>query len=78
MSSEIFHFVHYDEVTEFFDRLQLREKFDAENIKCHFCHTVITVQNFKGATRYGGELIFVCDQPECYESFWTPVDSENI
>ena len=78
MSGEIFHFVHADEVRGFFDRLQLREKFDAGNIECNFCHTVITVRNFKGATRYRGELIFVCDRPGCYESFWAPVDSENV
>lgn len=65
MVKEIIQAVHPLDVASFFEGLNLGGAFDAGHIRCHKCGDVITIDNFKAATRHGGELLFACTKQEC-------------
>ena len=70
-ASSSFHFVHPDEVSDFFHQIGLHEEFLKGEIYCNFCEEIIGAENFKAVTRCRGQLIFVCDKSTCYEDFLT-------
>ena len=62
---ELIGLVHYDEVTNFFERLAYIDKLNAGDLRCHTCNAVITLENFKGIFKKDGELYFMCREMEC-------------
>jgi hypothetical protein len=65
MVKEIVQAVHPVDVRSFFEGLNLAGNLDARRISCHRCGDVITVDNFRAATRQNGKLMFACNKDEC-------------
>lgn len=66
---EVIKAIHCDEIEELFQKLGILGRLINGELKCHVCGGVITKQNFRALSKKSDELIFCCDNDDCYEKF---------
>ncbi len=62
---KILNAIHERDIDTLLKKLNLKEDFDNEKIKCKFCNTVINKKNIYSLFPESGNIKFVCDKPEC-------------
>lgn len=65
---EIIKAIHYREVKDFLDAILKNEKLKS-SIVCHNCGVNITPMNFRAIVKKSENLIFCCDNQDCYMKF---------
>jgi hypothetical protein len=66
---EIFRAVYCEEVADLFKMIGLFDELMQGTLVCSVCGSVITITNFRAATRKSGDLLLSCDREDCYNQF---------
>lgn len=61
--------VHDSEVESFFRSLGVYGDLIQGRLKCRICGATITPSNFRAVTKRSGNLLFSCNQEECFHEF---------
>ena len=54
-----------ENLNEFLKRFKIYEKFINNEIKCEKCNKIMTSDNLGLVKTKNGELVFICNAPEC-------------
>jgi len=70
--------IHDDELLQLIEKLGLKEKMEAQKLKCKFTETIITFDNLYSIFPESGDIKVVCDNPEAIKLFSEYVNDHSI
>lgn len=59
--------VHIDDLQTLLQRMGLKEKFNANELKCKFCNTKINIENIHSILPESGRVSVICNDPGCIQ-----------
>lgn len=70
--------VHERDLDNLLTKISKKDDFDAGNIKCKFCKTVINNDNLYSLFSESGAIQFICDNPQCIEEFMSHTVNKEV
>ncbi len=70
--------VHERDLDKLLQQLGIKERFDASEMKCKFCGTVVTLDNLYSVLPQSGTVHLICNLSDCIGQFHAYMHEKSI